>query len=1020
MKHIVFRQFFRDFCSAAIYPAVFLLSVALLILLSASCSREDEGHGGKVGSGDYITFTATGGTPSAITKSSTGSSSENEVEQTYTIYYDFEKGENVASLQGGVSHGSDGNLTQSSDTRFSGEVFETTVSGVYAEYLDWVAGDKITIAQRGDRGSGSGYENLSSNYEVKNPTRKDDPKRSTATLTPVTGNGLQWREGTNYFAALYPDLGLTVSATTGGGSSSSYIASFSGTYEVMPSTQYCTMVEGGRTYKSQGKEDKSETWYAPNMRYAYMAAGASGVSSSGTPLTLSFYPQFSSVEVKLVKPASLSEANVKLTGAVLTGGNGGSTDASLSSDEAGPRMTLVNAPGLEVAGGSVPNIYHISTATSAYDSNITMKFKKSDGTADEPELNETTPVSFTFLMLPAGDLTQLELKLELEVTKDGITKTEAKTIKLQTVSGTTKTWIALTARKKLTITNMSTWIVDIVGPSAFTERIFTVSSDGQKVKFSPGNLQAVIKTANSAANARWQFADNQYAYPSRGESGSYSAAAGTTVDLFMHPESATGPHALGIPWSSSYSPTTTNFANWGQYCDIYPNSDPTSTPYAKNTYRTLKQEEWDYLLNTRVSGARVGSSTEDARYSKVTLNVGGTAGTISGMLIYPDGFTWTDAMGTAPVVNSLTSDFNTSSAYTLAQFEAMESAGVVFLPAAGLYHGSDGSFSFVGSRGVYWSTSVYSSMSHLAYNLLFNAGRMEASGDRSRNYGCSVRLVKDVVPDFTVSSDGKKVEFSPGNLQAVVAEAGSARNARWQFADNQYDYPSRANGYLYSAAAGTTVDLFMHPESGDVAVPNAFGIPIRRSYSPTTPNFADWGQNPIYPNSDPTSTPYAKNTYRTLKQEEWAYLLEQRESGARVGSSTEDARYSLINLNAATGTILGLLIYPNGFTWTSDMGAAPNVNSGIVPTVPYTLAQFEAMESAGVVFLPAAGFCYNDNRLYDVGSQGHYWMANVPHGHSAWGLSFASGDNHGVNVAGTSVVSPRHCGYSVRLVKDIN
>ena len=129
MKHIVFRQFFRDFCSAAISPAVFLLSLALLIFLSAGCSREDEVSGKKIGKGGAVQFTATGGTPSAITKSSAGSSAfvadpsgfsadalssaaslsdfgENgEAEQSYTIYYDFEKSENEVAPQAGESHG---------------------------------------------------------------------------------------------------------------------------------------------------------------------------------------------------------------------------------------------------------------------------------------------------------------------------------------------------------------------------------------------------------------------------------------------------------------------------------------------------------------------------------------------------------------------------------------------------------------------------------------------------------------------------------------------------------------------------------------------------------------------------------------------------------------------------------------------------------------------------------------------------------------------------------------------------
>ena len=741
MKHIVFRQFFRDFCSAAIYPAVFLLSVALLVLLSAGCSRDDEVSGKKIGKGGAVQFTATGGTPSAITKSSAGSSSENEVEQTYTIYYDFEKGENVAAPQGGVSHGSAGNLTQSSDTKFSGEVFESAISGVYAERLDWVAGDKITIAQKGDALSSNTYDNLYSDYKVENP--ESNRYQSTATLTPVAGNGLQWREGENYFAALYPsatELGLTIKPTNM--ASGPYYAYFEGgpDFDYMPSDQYCTLV-GSRNYQDKTGSTKTETWYAPNMRYAYMVASAN-VSTGFRPV-LRFHPNFSSVEVKLVKPSSLSGATVKLKSAVLTGGSGASDAASLSGN---PTLTTkkegVNSSIQLLVG--VENMLAIGGSGFTYGNSITMGFKKSDGTTDDsPVLEEAgatgaKPVSFTFLMLPVTDITQLELTLTLEVTKGGIAKTETKKIKLKDAAG----WIDLPAGKKLTITNMSTWIVV---PSTFTERTFTVSADGKKVKFSSGNLQAVIAEGhdNSAEGARWQFADRQYQYPSRADGDAYSADAGKTVDLFMHPESGdvTVPYAFGIPVTNAYSTsTTTTFEDWGEHLNIYPNST-SSTPYVKNIYRTLTRYEWAYLLVTRESGATVGG-TSNARYSRVTLNVGGTTGTISGLLIYPDGFTWTSAMGTAPVVNSLTSDFNTSSAYTLAQFEAMESAGVVFLPAAGQCN-NNGNFNYV-AHGYYWSADLLSESSAHAHMLDFRSGSIGVSSGYRRYDGYSVRLVKDV------------------------------------------------------------------------------------------------------------------------------------------------------------------------------------------------------------------------------------------------------------------------------------
>ena len=68
----------------------------------------------------------------------------------------------------------------------------------------------------------------------------------------------------------------------------------------------------------------------------------------------------------------------------------------------------------------------------------------------------------------------------------------------------------------------------------------------------------------------------------------------------------------------------------------------------------------------------------------------------------------------------------------------MESAGAVFLPAAGNRDGTD--VYNVGSGGYGWSATPYDTGN--AYYLYFDSGGLFPQGDYSRGYGRSVRLVR--------------------------------------------------------------------------------------------------------------------------------------------------------------------------------------------------------------------------------------------------------------------------------------
>lgn len=255
--------------------------------------------------------------------------------------------------------------------------------------------------------------------------------------------------------------------------------------------------------------------------------------------------------------------------------------------------------------------------------------------------------------------------------------------------------------------------------------VFTVNdSPLTKVQFSQGNLQATY----DGSAWTWAFAENQWdciggrssggSEPQTGNNyinGNGTVSDNGTVDLFGWVGASnttwTGAAIYGISNSGSahindYGTKTasdgeTLRADWGKTID------PSGT-----TWRTLTSDEWNYLLNTRTVNGGTGSG------NSYTLgqNVNGKLG----LVIYPDDYT--------------------GGAYTTgSDWSTFESAGCVFLPAAGFR--TDSSVSYVGSYGYYWSSSPESSPAGYASQVNFSSGSLDGPTYRERYYGHSVRLV---------------------------------------------------------------------------------------------------------------------------------------------------------------------------------------------------------------------------------------------------------------------------------------
>ncbi|MBO7629037.1 MAG: hypothetical protein J6S87_03700 [Bacteroidales bacterium] len=109
----------------------------------------------------------------------------------------------------------------------------------------------------------------------------------------------------------------------------------------------------------------------------------------------------------------------------------------------------------------------------------------------------------------------------------------------------------------------------------------------------------------------------------------------------------------------------------------------------------------------------------------------------NGMLLFPD--IW-DGSYTINDPNHYTADF-TDNIITAEDWTSLQTAGVVFLPAAGV-RAEGTQTAYIQTGGMYWSSTAYSK--EFAYSMYFIVGEKQRDVDaNNRELGASVRLVKD-------------------------------------------------------------------------------------------------------------------------------------------------------------------------------------------------------------------------------------------------------------------------------------
>ena len=482
--------------------------------------------------------------------------------------------------------------------------------------------------------------------------------------------------------------------------------------------------------------------------------------------------------------------------------------------------------------------------------------------------------------------------------------------------------------------------------------VFTVHKQDcnvKKVYFSKGNLTAT----GEAGSYSWEFAENQY---------DFIGSASGRADIFK--------------WSTGGDG---NFKDWGiEYC--------AQEYLEEGTWRTMTKDEWTYLLTERVVNGgtgnghaysypityngKIGIAIYPDNYSNVTLVPEvDYQGIPLGVVFLPsdgngDGNYWSSDKDNANAWCGVS--FNKAGKITVPNSKAIDNLSSVRLvsdaplcpvpeysatrvlsisldkTSLDTKNGEETklkvTFSPVDAtdKFVTWKSSNEKVATVDGGGNVTGVGGGTAkitatTADGLKTASCIVKVT--YVPNylngvFTVNEDGKKVNFSKGNLYWDVA-TGS-----FKFESNQWETSKkdlwdnivwdtnhiRMFHWSKTASVAYTIDYdYPDEEDSDILFTNA-------TAETANPNFKVSGE---------------KGQYRTLSSDEWQYLID-----------THEKKWVTI------GTIGGYAIAPDGFEGTIGDSYSP-----------------EALAAANLVFLPCTGWFDGVSDLYDFDYYGCYWAS---------------------------------------------
>ena len=197
-------------------------------------------------------------------------------------------------------------------------------------------------------------------------------------------------------------------------------------------------------------------------------------------------------------------------------------------------------------------------------------------------------------------------------------------------------------------------------------------------------------------------------------------------------------------------------------------------------------------------------------------------------------------------------------------------------------------------------------------------------------------------------------------------------------------------------ALADKIDLFGWSANNETA---EWGVSLSTEDSDYSGDFVDWGKNI-----------QDGNTYRTLTKDEWYYLIVTRTNASEKKGI---ARIKLSDTEYANG----LILLPDSWTCPADItfkSGFPSSYSSVQAYADYqifTLAEWQQLESAGAVFLPASGWRYG-SELSAVQYSGIFCSATAFHSDEAYLLEFYP-------LGAIANPTHRYFGLAVRLVQDI-
>lgn len=271
----------------------------------------------------------------------------------------------------------------------------------------------------------------------------------------------------------------------------------------------------------------------------------------------------------------------------------------------------------------------------------------------------------------------------------------------------------------------------VIYPQGAIEGVFSVSKT-KKVAFSQGNLQY------QASSNTWRFAEHQYDMVGIGYGQTYidydevlsNVVGGNVQDSDNREISSSYEGWIDLfGWGTGDNPTNTSaenedyptFVDWGV-------NEISNGENEGISWFTLSRYEWYYLLDYRLNASE-------------KLGVAMVNG-INGLVLLPDNWTLpTGAEFTSGFANYWTYEYyKIVNTYTISEWQVMENAGAVFLPAAGFRDGLE--VWFVGEKGYYWSSTKYSELT--SYSVLFDPNYVYPRYAYLRCTGMSVRLCSEI------------------------------------------------------------------------------------------------------------------------------------------------------------------------------------------------------------------------------------------------------------------------------------